>query len=1058
MIVTVMGAGDAEVDPGTPLEEVLATLGSPDARWCGDARLDPGHRAGLAPLVNGALLTHAPGAPPTEPAGPRLRVIAGPDAGGIVAPTGAWVAWGRDGMLAAADPRLSGRHLAVDGRGRARDLGSANGTTLVRRGRRRRLGRWGRRLRAGDLLEAGASVLVWEAPGVDPGGDGRPAQATARGPTLLAGLAGGAAGALALAVATGRWWLALTALAVPAAVGAQALAARRGPDPEPRGVDALADLPAPVAVVGEGRRARAVVRALALARAEAPPGELAEPWARWLPARMREGTVTVDPAGAPRSDAATVIDADAGTLAVRGRDRPWEPALVGEAAAELAARRLASRAPASLPHHVRWAGLGPPVAGVAVTLGVDAHGPVTLDLDRDGPHLLVAGTTGSGKSALLETVVAALAHGLPPAAVTFALLDLKGGAGLRTCAALPHCAGVLTDLEPGSARRALLGIAHELRRRKRLLADAGLSSWDQWDAGAAPPRLVAVVDEFQELGSLDPGLVPELARIASQGRSLGLHLLLATQRPAGAVTPQIRANVGTVIALRTATAGESHDLLGDAAAAALPADAPGRAVMATPRGRTVVQAALPLAEPLPRVRPADAGIAPGRRLTEAAAARWADAGPGEPLWLPPLAASEPPPGALGWLDLPATRDRRPLAWDLAAGPLIVVGPRGSGRTSVLDAVSRCVPGSVRLPEDPREAARTVELARRSPPAALLVDDAERACAALDAAAPGGAQALEDLARAVPLALTCGPGWGARWAPRAGLRIVLAGLDRVEQALWGVPPDLGAVPAEPGRGVAIGTAGVGECLVALVPPAPGVRLVAPLTCPAGLPGTAAGVAGDAAAPLVLPAAGVVVVGEAGPAVDDARARLAAAGVRATVSPHPPGPGASCVVVDPEPARLRALGLRAEPGVADPLRPPGRVAVRVDGATVAAQLRPRRSARAERVAAPDDDREADDHADRDRRDAEPGADADQVGAREDLQRLPRQRGRHRPPRAPAQPAAGDGEPRADQAGERREPDREGRLGQGEGVDGVRDARRAERGGLEPDAGGAPRAHAR
>ena len=196
MIVTVMGAGDAEVDPGTPLEEVLATLGSPDARWCGDARLDPGHRAGLAPLVNGALLTHAPGSPPTEPAGPRLRVIAGPDAGGIVAPTGAWVAWGRDGMLAAADPHLSGRHLAVDGRGRARDLGSANGTTLVRRGRRRHLGRWGRRLRAGDLLEAGASVLVWEAPGVDPGGDGRPAQATARGPTLLAGLAGGAAGAL----------------------------------------------------------------------------------------------------------------------------------------------------------------------------------------------------------------------------------------------------------------------------------------------------------------------------------------------------------------------------------------------------------------------------------------------------------------------------------------------------------------------------------------------------------------------------------------------------------------------------------------------------------------------------------------------------------------------------------------------------------------------------------------------------------------------------------------------------------------------------------------------
>jgi len=215
----------------------------------------------------------------------------------------------------------------------------------------------------------------------------------------------------------------------------------------------------------------------------------------------------------------------------------------------------------------------------AVPLGTDAAGRVvSFDLVADGPHLLVAGTTGAGKSELLQSFVLALALRRTPGELALALVDFKGGASFGECAALPHVVGQVTDLDPALAARALDGLRAELRRRKEVLAAHGVADLDALPAGVLP-RLVVVVDEFRALADDLPDLLPGLLRVAAQGRSLGVHLVLATQRPAGAVSADVRANVSARIALRVVDAADSHDVLDSPAAALVPAGVPGRAVL-----------------------------------------------------------------------------------------------------------------------------------------------------------------------------------------------------------------------------------------------------------------------------------------------------------------------------------------------------------------------------------------------------------------------------------------------------------------------------------------------
>ena len=319
--------------------------------------------------------------------------------------------------------------------------------------------------------------------------------------------------------------------------------------------------------------------------------------------------------------------------------------LMSAANAEATARRVAARGDSSaLPLQVRWGELPPAAGGLPVRLGVGRAGPVVLDLVTDGPHVLVAGTTGSGKSEALRTIICSLAYDHDPGQVTFALIDFKGGAGLGSCGGLPHVGSVLTDLEPHLARRCLLALAAELADRKRAAAAAGASSYDEW-SGARPPRLVVVVDEFQEIAAADRDFLPQLARLAAQGRSLGIHLVLATQRPAGAVSAEIRANISATLALRTASESESRDLIGTPDAALIAADIPGRAVLLRAGALEPLQVAVALADPPPPIRVVGERLTPGRSLLAAASER--HAGLASPLWLPELAnAIAPRPRAL----------------------------------------------------------------------------------------------------------------------------------------------------------------------------------------------------------------------------------------------------------------------------------------------------------------------------------------------------------------------------------------------------------------------------
>lgn len=215
-------------------------------------------------------------------------------------------------------------------------------------------------------------------------------------------------------------------------------------------------------------------------------------------------------------------------------------------------------------------------------VGESGTGPISIDLVTDGPHLLVAGTTGSGKSEFLRTLVLGLALNQPPEHLALLLIDYKGGSGLGALAPLPHCVGSLSDLSSESTARALVSLRAELRRRERLCADHGapdLAGLRRVARSACPPRLVVVIDEFRMLSDEVPTAVPDLMKIAALGRSLGVHLVLATQRPQGAVAPDLRANITSSVLLRVQTPMESQDLLGSAAAAEIPVDAPGRAFL-----------------------------------------------------------------------------------------------------------------------------------------------------------------------------------------------------------------------------------------------------------------------------------------------------------------------------------------------------------------------------------------------------------------------------------------------------------------------------------------------
>ncbi len=386
----------------------------------------------------------------------------------------------------------------------------------------------------------------------------------------------------------------------------------------------------------------------------------------------------------------------------------------------------------------RWRAGG---RSTAALLGTSLDGPHAVDLARDGPHGLVAGTTGAGKSELLQSLVASLAVANRPDAMQFVLVDYKGGSAFKDCVDLPHTAGMVTDLDAHLVERALESISAELRRRERLLADAGAPDIDAYlkVAGANPelpplPRLLIVIDEFASLVRELPDFVTGLVDLARRGRSLGVHLILATQRPSGVVSPEIRANTDLRIALRVTDGPESSDVIDAPDAGRIAKSTPGRAYIRSGSSPLVpvqtcrVGGRRPGATPVASSKPWVAKLDPARlghplpappqravaeeEVTDLAVlvetigkATQALGIPAQPSpWLPPLpeqlvlddlpepvSAGRLAPVSYGLDDLPAEQQQRPACLDFATfGHLFAVGGPRTGRSQLL----RTVAGSI----------------------------------------------------------------------------------------------------------------------------------------------------------------------------------------------------------------------------------------------------------------------------------------------------------------------------------------------------------------------------
>lgn len=358
-----------------------------------------------------------------------------------------------------------------------------------------------------------------------------------------------------------------------------------------------------------------------------------------------------------------------------------------------------------------------PPGPLRAVLGVAESGPLEITLDGQNSHALVAGTTGSGKTRLLETLVLSLAATRSPAELSVLIIDFKGGNELAALGRLPHCVGVVSDRNLTDVDRAISALTREIARRDELFAAANASDLGDYTAstGAVMPRLVVVADEFGQFKRDDAmgSRVATLLRIAAQGRSKGIHLVLATQSPSTDVTAEIRQNVGVRMCLRVAEVGESVAVLGVPDAAALPG--PGHVVVSVDNERRVGRVATAhvgvagVAPPVRVVSLRDAACGPVRDETAPARSEFdgllanlraaaGALGVAAPTLLPPplpdavarraLRHADRPWTAgglvLGQRDRPGIAEPPPFVFEPArdATLLVVGGPR-SGRTTAL---------------------------------------------------------------------------------------------------------------------------------------------------------------------------------------------------------------------------------------------------------------------------------------------------------------------------------------------------------------------------------------
>jgi S-DNA-T family DNA segregation ATPase FtsK/SpoIIIE len=191
----------------------------------------------------------------------------------------------------------------------------------------------------------------------------------------------------------------------------------------------------------------------------------------------------------------------------------------------------------------------------------------SLDLVNHGPHGLVAGTSGSGKSELLTTLLLSIAVRYHPYDVSFVVIDYKGGGLANTLEGLPHMVGKITNIGT-NIQRSMISLDSELKRRQRIFDEVKVNKFSDYMRGFHSgkfkeplPRLLIVADEFRELRQQEPEFMKSLISAATIGRSLGIHLILATQNPSGIIDDQIRANSNFAICLKVQNVAASRDMI-----------------------------------------------------------------------------------------------------------------------------------------------------------------------------------------------------------------------------------------------------------------------------------------------------------------------------------------------------------------------------------------------------------------------------------------------------------------------------------------------------------------
>jgi S-DNA-T family DNA segregation ATPase FtsK/SpoIIIE len=528
-------------------------------------------------------------------------------------------------------------------------------------------------------------------------------------------------------------------------------------------VDGVMPSPESVALL---RRVRSRTTFVSLATTRAD-----EPSEVDLRLRVAGGTLILEKDASPD----TRVEGQADTLGVHSAEAIARRLAPLRLSLEPGARRLAETIsltdllgiddPSALDAAGEWQ-VRPLTESLRVPIGVSGQGdPVILDLKEsalggDGPHGLIVGATGSGKSELLRTIVAGLAIRHSPDLVAFVLVDFKGGAAFAGLQDLPHVAGMITNLADDLAMvdRMHAALFGEIRRRQELLRAAGnLASLREYHARRAQgtelsplPYLIVIVDEFGELLASRPDFIDLFVAVGRLGRSLGMHLILCSQQLDEGRLRGLEGHLSYRIALRTFSAAESRSVLGVADAYELP-PVPGSAYLKV--GTTVYmrfRAALVsqefVAEKTSRAAPrpvvfslgaGDSVPAPaappdsspsGTTVMEVVVSRLRDAASKvHQVWLQPLEARVPLDAILGetrrtparglaaiaWrgagqlstpiglVDKPAEQARDMLVVDLAgsAGHLMVVGAALTGKTTLL----RTLIASFALTHTPLEA-------------------------------------------------------------------------------------------------------------------------------------------------------------------------------------------------------------------------------------------------------------------------------------------------------------------------------------------------------------------